>query len=140
MHFRKALITDFPSLHYIRMSVRENILSNPALVAQNDYELHIKEKGSGWVCEVDGSIAGFSIINLESGNLWALFVLPEFEGRGIGRKLLELVINDAKDGGLGLIWLTTDLGTRAERLYTQAGWSGKNIESNGEVRFELRLP
>jgi GNAT superfamily N-acetyltransferase len=43
------------------------------------------ERGKGWVAETEDQIVGFSIIDLKENNIWALFVHPDFENKGIGR-------------------------------------------------------
>ena len=45
----------------------------------------------GWLCEVDGRVAGFSMGNKSTGEMWVIAVLKEFEDRGIGMALLQQV-------------------------------------------------
>jgi hypothetical protein len=40
-------------------------------------------RGKGWVCEIDEKIVGFSIADLIGNNIWALFVMPGYDKRGI---------------------------------------------------------
>jgi hypothetical protein len=56
--------------------VKENTLSNPDLVPDKDVAGYISERGKGWICEVNGRLAGFSIIDLQEKSVWALFVDP----------------------------------------------------------------
>jgi ribosomal protein S18 acetylase RimI-like enzyme len=52
-----------------------------------------------------------------------LGVLPQFEGRGLGRKLLQFAEARARAAGLGKITLTVDADNeRAIRLYRRAGF------------------
>lgn len=76
---REATPNDIPTLARLRLSVRENVLSNPDLITQADYAEFLFKRGKGWVCEVNGEIAGFSIVDLVDKNVWALFVDPDFE-------------------------------------------------------------
>lgn len=85
MHFRAARPADIPQIQIVRHSVRENVLSNPALVTDADCEDYLTRRGKGWVAEVDGRIVGFSIVSVLERNVWALFVHPDFEGRGVGK-------------------------------------------------------
>jgi GNAT superfamily N-acetyltransferase len=71
------------------------------------------------------------------GSVWALFVIPEYERKGIGQALLLEVVSGFFDGTRNLLWLTTDPGTRAEHFYRAAGWHQVGTADNGELRFEL---
>ncbi|WP_435523381.1 GNAT family N-acetyltransferase [Chryseobacterium indoltheticum] len=77
----------------VRNSVKENTLSNPNLVTDKDCEEFITERGKGWVCEIDGKITGFSIVDLKDNNIWALFVDPDYEKKGIGKKLHDIMLD-----------------------------------------------
>ena len=90
--------------------------------------------------EVNGSIAGFAIADVPSRSVWALFVDPGFEGRGIGRSLLQQVTQSLEAAGPGTIHLSTEGGTRAERLYAAAGWNRLGQLPNGEIHFVRVVP
>jgi hypothetical protein len=62
---RQAAITDIPQIQIVRNLVKENRLSNPALVPDRDVEDYITRRGKGWVCEVNNKIVGFSIADLQ---------------------------------------------------------------------------
>lgn len=136
MNYRIATIKDYPGLHHVRMSVRENILSDPSRIAEADYRSMIEERGRGWVCEVDGKIIGFSIIDLLSQNIWALFLLPEFENQGIGKKLHDLMMEWAASQNIKSVWLSTSPNTRAEGFYKKMGWREVGVLESGEIKFE----
>jgi GNAT superfamily N-acetyltransferase len=138
MNFREALPTDIPQIQIVRLSVRENVLSDPAVVPDEDVLEFLTRRGKGWVCEVEGQIAGFSIADLEDDNVWALFVLPDFAKRGIGKKLQELMLDWYFGQGKEKMWLGTDPGTRAEEFYRRTGWTQVGIRDNGEVHFEMK--
>ena len=79
-------------------------------------------RGKGWVCETDNKIIGFAIVSVLDNNVWALFLDPQFEGKGIGKKLHDEMMDwyfSQTDAG---IWLSTAPGTRAEIFYRRAGW------------------
>ena len=46
--------------------------------------------------------------NKETGEMWVIAVLREYEGRGIGRQLLRLVEEWLYSQGWKEVWLTTD--------------------------------
>ena len=124
-------------MHRVRMSVTENVLSDPTLVQPSDYARMIVSDGQGWVCIVDGAIRGFSFADSKVKNIWALFVEPGFEGRGIGKHLHDCAVGWLFSQGTESIWLTTQPGTRAEKFYRKAGWKFSKTEPNGESRLEL---
>ena len=72
--------------------------------------------------------------------IWALFLLPEWEGQGLGRDLLERAVGWLWGEGCESIWLTTEPGSRAEGFYAHLGWTRAGMTDKGEVRFELQRP
>lgn len=85
MAIRPAALADLGRLREIRGAVRENILSDPARATQRGCEDHLGPAGCIWVHEENGVILGFSAATREGASIWALFVQPGQEGRGIGR-------------------------------------------------------
>lgn len=133
---RPATERDIADMHRVRTSVRENRLSDPARVQPGDYREMLSERGRGWVAEVDGSIVGFAVADRSRANVWALFVDPAFEGRGLGRRLHDVLLEWLFASSLDRVWLTTSPGTRAERFYRSAGWQVAGPEDDGEIRLE----
>jgi GNAT superfamily N-acetyltransferase len=140
MPLRSATTEDIAGMHVVRVSVRENRLSDPARVTHEDYRLMLEEKGCGWVYESGGEIVGFGIVDLSERNIWALFVAPHCEGKGIGSALLKAMVARGFEAGAEPLWLTTSPGTRAEKLYRKAGWQAAGVTDMGELRFELYSP
>jgi GNAT superfamily N-acetyltransferase len=137
MIFREASLRDIPQIQIVRHTVRENVLSNPALVTDADCAEYLSERGKGWVCEADDHIVGFSIVDLVGNNVWALFLRPEFEGQGIGRQLHDRMLDWYFSKTQDTLWLGTEPGTRAEQFYRTAGWTEAGVHGKGEVRFEM---
>ena len=137
MTYREAEINDINQIHNIRISVSENKLSNPDLVTYEHYIDFMTHRGKGWVCEIENQIVGFVIVDLNDRNVWALFVNPKFENKGIGKQLQKMMLdwyfNQTKD----TIWLGTDPNTRAERFYRKSGWTEIGTHGNGEIKFEM---
>ncbi|HEX6915912.1 MAG TPA: GNAT family N-acetyltransferase [Chitinophagaceae bacterium] len=136
MIIREALITDIPGMQRVRNAVKENMLSNPSLVSDDDCRSFITERGKGWVCEIEGAIAGFSIADLREQNIWALFVDPRFEKKGIGSRLHDIML-EWYFSQLDTAWLGTAPGTRAEQFYHAKGWIATGMHGKGEIKFEM---
>lgn len=137
MKIRAAVPSDILHLHAIRISVRENVLSNPDLITPNDYEDFLFSRGRGWVAEIDNDIVGFAICDLRDENIWALFVNPDFEKRGVAREL-QTVMLDWYFTKRDKVWLGTSPGTRAEAFYRKSGWREAGMHGK-EIKFEMTL-
>jgi GNAT superfamily N-acetyltransferase len=123
-------------MHRIRVAVRENRLATMVL-SEADYVPEMESTGRGWVAEEDGRIVGFAIGNATNGNIWALFVDPDYEKRGHGRRLHDEMVAWLWSQGLKRLWLTTSPGTRAQYFYESAGWCRTGATPHGEVLYEL---
>lgn len=134
MTIRKATLADRPRITEVRLAVRENTLSNPTGVAET--ALWIYENSTFWVWEEDGAVQGFSAADPRDGTIFALFVHPDYEGRGIGRALLPLACAELKAAGFAVARLNTGPGTRAERFYRADGWTAVGRQDDGEIIFE----
>lgn len=137
MNFREARVEDIPQMQIVRNSVKENTLSNPALVTDKDCVDFITRRGKGWVCEIENRVVGFAIVDLQENNIWALFIQPGFEGRGIGRKLHDDMLDWYFAKTKSTVWLGTAPNTRAELFYRKAGWKQTGMRANGEIKFEM---
>lgn len=137
MFLREATPADIPQLSLIRLAVQENRLSNPGLVTEQDYHEYLTTRGKGWAALVDDQVVGFAIVDCIDHNVWALFMQPGFEGRGIGKKLHDQMLDWYFSQTDAAIWLGTAPGTRAEHFYRAAGWEDKGLRPNGERKFEM---
>ncbi|MCY7411341.1 MAG: GNAT family N-acetyltransferase [Chitinophagales bacterium] len=79
---------------------------------------------------INNIIVGFSIADLNTHSIWALFVKPEDEKKGIGKKLHQLMLDWYFNQSKEKLWLETAANTRAEKFYKTLGW----IESERHVR------
>ena len=137
MQIRVAHTGDIKQIQAVRNSVSENALSDPGLVTDQDCEEFLTVRGKGWVFEIDHRIVGFSIADLTGNNIWALFLHPEFEGRGIGRQLHDVMLDWYFSQTQDPVWLGTAPNTRAEGFYRKAGWTEIGTHGKGEVKFEM---
>lgn len=137
MTIREAIVDDIKQIQIVRNSVTENALSDPNLVSDKDCEEYITLRGKGWVCEMDKQIVGFAIVDLKENNIWALFIHPKFERKGIGlalhNKMLDWYFMQTKDK----VWLGTAFNTRAEIFYKKAGWTEVGLHGKKEIKFEM---
>ena len=137
MVFREAKIDDIKQIQIVRNSVIENTLSDPNLVTDEDCKEFITARGKGWVCEIDNSIVGFAIVDLQDNNIWALFLNPEFEKKGIGQQLHKRMLDWYFMQTKNNVWLGTAFNTRAENFYRKAGWKEVGLHGKNEIKFEM---
>ena len=137
MKIRLANAKDISQIQVVRNLVKENRLSDPALVPDSDVEDYINRRGKGWVCEIDEQVVGFAIADLVDNNIWALFIHPDFERIGIGKKLHDEMMNWYFSRTDKTVWLGTAPKTRAELFYRKAGWKEVGIHGKGEIKFEM---
>jgi GNAT superfamily N-acetyltransferase len=79
-----------------------------------------------------------------------LVVRADRRGAGVGRALLEAVVEEARGLGLRLLWLSTHEGTDADRIYERLGWTRAGVipdyaelptgELAANAFYFLRLP
>ncbi|MCU7613620.1 GNAT family N-acetyltransferase [Chryseobacterium sp. GMJ5] len=138
MIIRKAETGDIPQIQTVRNAVKENRLSDPNLVTDQDCKEFLTVRGQGWVCEINQQIVGFSIVDLKENNIWALFVHPDFEKKGIGRRLHDIMMDWYFSKTAEKVWLGTAPDTRAEQFYRKSGWIEVGKHGN-EIKFEMTI-
>ena len=134
---RPARPEDIPRLIEIRAAVRENRLASMT-IGPDDYRPYIADARC-WVAETDGTVHAFAALDADTATIWALFVDPAHEGRGLGRALFDRLLAEARARGLTALRLETAAGTRAERFYLRAGWKTAGRERKGALRMTLSL-
>lgn len=139
MIFRTAQIEDIPQIQTVRNSVFENRLSDPGLVTDEACAEFITARGKGWVCEFKRELVGFSIVDMKESNVWALFVKPDFEHKGIGKHLHKLMLNWYFKQTQHTLWLNTAPNTRAIAFYKKAGWNEVGMHGSSEIKFEMNF-
>ena len=78
-----------------------------------------------------------------------LVVRADRRGAGVGRALMEAIVEAARGLGLRLLWLSTHEGTDADRIYERLGWTRAGVipdyaelpngELSGNAFYFLRL-
>ena len=137
MIFREAQVGDIKNMQIVRNSVNENVLSDPSFVTDKDCENYITIRGKGWVCDIDNAVIGFAIADLEENNIWALFLQPGYEGKGIGKKLHDIMLDWYFSKTKEKVWLGTAPNTTAEMFYRKCGWKEVGKHGKGEIKFEM---
>jgi GNAT superfamily N-acetyltransferase len=124
---REGRSSDMGQITQVRTSVIENHLSVEQMRAVGITPISIiKDMEDGslacWVAEEDGRIVAFAMADKRDGNIFALFVLPQYEGRGLGGALLANCESWLKAQGFTQAKLNTGRDTKAYRFYLAHGW------------------
>jgi GNAT superfamily N-acetyltransferase len=128
VNFRLIELGDLSEIIEVRASTRENPFSRAALqnlgITEESTAKLLNTTHRGWLCEEEGKIVGFAIGDGKTGELWVIAVLPDFEGRGVATRLIELVETWLWSLGWQELWLWTspDQQKRAFTFYLKRGW------------------
>src|SRR5450432_3701781 len=145
MDIRLAIPGDIPECAALRGRTRENAISVEQLAAMGitvDSWAAEVESGllTGYVCVVREAIVGYCFGENASGEILVLAVLPNYESRGIGSRLLGLVVGHLSARGHKRLFLgcTVDPAVRAHGFYRRLGWhSSGTIDRRGDEVLEL---
>ena len=136
---RLALSSDIDGIFDVRTSVKENHLSREEMekmgITESSVIDMIEKNRCAWIAVDNGKVIGFSMILPDEGSLFAAFVLPEYEGRGVGRSLVELAEQELFKHH-EVAWLETDQNSRAAKFYRRLGWVEKENVSESDIRLE----
>ena len=146
--FREMREGDIDELFDVRGATRENAISRerlaemgitPAAVAEN----LAAGKTRGWVCLCESRVVGFCIGESATGEVLVRPVLPEFEGRGIGKTLLSRAVDWLRSFRPARVWLgaSSDPGTRSYGFYRSLGWRpAGETDTHGDEVLVLPSP
>ena len=128
--FRATRTSDVEACFRVRERTRENAISREQLAAvgitPESFSAALESgRVNGWVCEDDSQVVGFCSGDTETGEVLVLAVLPGYEGRGIGGRLLAEVVDELRAQGHRRLWLAAspDPATRAYGFYRSQGWT-----------------
>lgn len=76
-------------------------------------------------------------MDLKENNIWALFLDPDFESKGIGQVLHNTMLDWYFSQSKATLWLGTAFNTRAEKFYRKAGWQEIGTHGAKEIKFEM---
>ncbi len=88
------------------------------------------ERESLLVCDLDGDVVGFVSTGPcrdddgRSGEVRAIYLLPDHWGRGLGRPLMGAALRELASAGFGdaMLWVFED-NRRAKAFYRATGWT-----------------
>jgi amino-acid N-acetyltransferase len=102
---RKALIPDVREIHRLLLDyARDGLLLSRSLA-----ELY-ESLRDFYVYEVDGKVVGTAALNIcweDLAELRSLAVHPEYNGRGVGRELVQACIDEARRLGIRRVFALT---------------------------------
>jgi signal transduction histidine kinase/GNAT superfamily N-acetyltransferase len=121
LEFREITAADAPALLHVRTRTRENTYTLEQLerlgITAESVAGKLASSYKGWLCAHSDRIVGFCIADCSTGELWVIAVLPEYEGQGVGNRLMALTEEWLWASGCTRAWLTTDVDTQASRLW-----------------------
>lgn len=137
--------SDIQVLFEIRSSVKENHQSREEIAALGITPESVSDMLAtdccAWIAEIERQPIGFSIANATEKTIFGVFILPDFEGLGAGRKLMQAAEDWLFSNGLQEIWLVTgnDPNLRAYGFYLHLGWKPVGIELVGDFEGEMKF-
>ena len=129
MNYRQIEPKDLSELIELRGATRENAVNREQLrgigITEESTTALLLTTHRGWLCEADGKFVGFAIGDGKIGELWVLAVLPDFEDKGIGSKLLALTEEWMWSLGWKELFLhaNPDPKVKASHFYRRRGWT-----------------
>lgn len=146
MNIREATVGDVPELFELRCSVRENHMSRAQLAAVGITPESVAAMISGGdyvtpVAEADGRVVAFAMGRVSEAYVFAVFVRPEYEGRGFGGAVLASLERSLRERGVTRAWLATghEAWLRAHGFYQARGWTAMGRREDGQMRYEKTL-
>lgn len=129
LHYLPAHPEDTAAFVALRGQTRQNAipagrLAELGITAESWADMMENGSLSGVTCDHEGELAGYCFGDLETGEIVVLALLPAYEGQGIGRKLLELVIKQLHARGHQRLFLgcSSDPQSRSHGFYRHLGW------------------
>jgi ribosomal protein S18 acetylase RimI-like enzyme len=79
----------------------------------------------GWICRDAEKMLGFCFADMHTGEVIVVAVLKNYEGKGIGKRLLQMAVSELQSRNSPEIWLWANANPehRALRFYQEQGWA-----------------
>lgn len=100
-----------------------------------------------WVADEDGRVVGFAVTgpsqdadaDERTGELYALYLVPERFGQGIGKRLLDHSLGDLRGRGFRTVTLwVLETNEAGRRFYEREGWRADGLTTSERVDCEMR--
>jgi pimeloyl-ACP methyl ester carboxylesterase/ribosomal protein S18 acetylase RimI-like enzyme len=143
--YRPALPSDIAACIELRGKTRENAVSVERLkklgVTHDSWSAEVASGDlPGYVCIDEGRIVGYVFADKSSGEIVVLALLPGWEARGIGKRLLDMIVADLAKLGFRRLFLgcSADPKVRSYGFYRHLGWKSTGaFDANGDEVLEL---
>lgn len=146
IEIRRARPDDAGECVQLRGLTRENAVSEDRL---REYGVTVPswtadiESGAlpGWVARHAGRIVGYCFGAAKTGEVVVLALHPAHEGHGLGRQLLQQVVQDLRSHGHARLFLgcSPDPKVRSYGFYRHLGWKSTGaFDAHGDELLEFR--
>jgi GNAT superfamily N-acetyltransferase len=143
--FRRARPDDAGEFVRLRGLTRENAISEERLreygITEQSWAADIASGAlPGWVARSAGRIVGYGFGAAKTGEVVVLALHPAHEGRGLGRHLLRLVVQELRGHGHQRLYLgcSPDPQDRSHGFYRHLGWKSTGaFDAHGDELLEL---
>lgn len=144
LRLREAVPADAAACIELRGRTRQNAVSADRLLGYGitaaSWAEGIRNGGlPGCVAEADGRLLGYCFGDRATGEVQVLALLPEAEGRGLGRQLLAEVMTRLRALGHGRLYLgcSPDPASRSHGFYRHLGWRPTGqVDAHGDEVLE----
>jgi ribosomal protein S18 acetylase RimI-like enzyme len=108
----------------------------------DEFITSIQHEGVFYLLQEDEEIVGMGAVRKLRdgiGEIKRMYIKPEFQGRGWGRRLLERLLEEGRERGLSEIYLETgNFMAAAQQLYRSMGFEEREMYPETEVMPELQ--
>lgn len=125
-----AQLDDLPNLRPMRPADLDRIMAIEPVIythpwTRGNFDDSMRVGYSCWVIDFGGAVAGYGVlmVGVREAHLLNLSVAPEWQGRGLGRSLLEHFVRIGRESDAQQMFLEVrPSNTSARRLYAQFGF------------------
>lgn len=108
----------------------------------DEFESSISPDGVLYLIQAKDEIVGMGALRKLKGNIGEIkrmYIKPKHQGKGLGKKMLQLLLDKGKEHGFSAICLETgSFMTTAQHLYRSAGFYNREVYPETEVPPQLR--
>ena len=129
IQYRPAAPRDAEACIVLRGQTRENSISRPQLadlgITASSWGAAVESgKLFGYIGDASAGMIGYCFGDVDTGEVVVLALLPEAEGKGIGKILLARVVGHFISKGHGRLFLgcSNDPAVRSHGFYRHLGW------------------